>query len=92
MPPHNQHNNCKPPSIKEESFDYNHITQHIEQLKWIQHFAHIVPTIRYFCSPEPVVQESYKKKLPLEQSSGAILSMDINPTTKLPTPYATPAK
>ena len=55
-------------------------------------YSNCSPAIKYFCSPEPVVQEPYKKKLSLEQSPGAILSMDVKPYNQLPTPYDTPAK
>ena len=45
------------------------------------------PATKYFCSPEPVVQELYKKSCKWKQSPGAATTMDIEPYNKLSTPY-----
>ncbi len=45
------------------------------------------PATKYFCSPEPVVQELYKKSCYWKQVPGSTLSMDIEPYKTLKAPY-----
>ena len=45
------------------------------------------PATKYFCSPEPAVQELYKKSCYWKQVPESTLSMDIEPYKDLQTPY-----
>ena len=63
--------------MKECELDHEYISQHLEQLQ-------MDPTLclkcssatKYFCSPEPVVQELYKKSCHWRKCPDTILSMD----------------
>ena len=49
------------PDMKEGEFDHEYMAQHIEQLQMDPTLcSKCSPAIKYFCSPEPVVQELYK--------------------------------
>ena len=50
------------PNAKECEFDHQYITKHLEQLQIDPTLcSKCSPATKYFCSPEPVVQELYKK-------------------------------
>ena len=77
--------------MREGEFDHEYMAQHIEQLQMDPTLcSNCSPAIKYFCSPEPVVQELYKKSCHWKQSPGTIMSMDIDPYNKLKTPYYDP--
>ena len=48
------------------------------------------PATKYFCSPEPVVQELFKKSCNWKQCPGTELSMNMDPYRSLKTPYYYP--
>ena len=74
--------------LKDCEFDHNYILHHLEQLE-------IDPTLclkcstasKYFASPEPFVQDLYKKSCYWERIAGSSLSMDISPYATLDKPY-----
>ena len=79
------------PNMKEGEFDHEYMAQHIEQLQMDPTLcSKCSPAIKYFCSPEPVVQELYKKSCHWKQSLESTLSMDIKPYNTLTTPYYYP--
>ena len=76
------------PDMKEGEFDHEYMAQHMEQLQMDPTLcSKCSPATKYFCSPEPVVQELYKKSCKWKQSPGAATTMDIEPYNKLSTPY-----
>ena len=76
------------PNAKECEFDHQYITQHLEQLQIDPTLcSKCSPATKYFCSPEPVVQELYKKSCYWKQAPESTLSMDIEPYKSLKTPY-----
>merc|ERR1712089_63963 len=76
------------PNAKECEFDHQYIAQHLEQLQMDPTLcSKCSPATKYFCSPEPVVQELYKKSCYWKQVPGSTLSMDIEPYKGLKTPY-----
>ena len=79
------------PSMKEGEFDHKYMANHIEQLQMDPTLcSKCSPATKYFCSPEPVVQELYKKSCHWKLSSRSILFMDIKPYKTLSTPYYSP--
>ena len=79
------------PQMKEGEFDHEYMAQHLEQLQMDATLcSRCSPATKYFCSPEPEIQELYKKSCHWRQSPGTILSMDIEPYNKLSTPYYFP--
>ena len=79
------------PKMKEGEFDHEYMAQHIEQLQMDPTLcSKCSPATKYFCSPEPVVQELYKKSCHWRQSPGSTLSMDIKPYNTLLAPYYYP--
>ena len=76
------------PQLKDCEFDHNYILHHLEQLQ-------IDPTLcskcstanKYFASPEPFVQDLYKKSCYWERIPGTSSNMDILPYTELSKPY-----
>ena len=76
------------PQLKDCEFDHNYILHHLEQLQ-------IDPTLcsncstanKYFASPEPFVQDLYKKSCYWERIPGTCINMDILPYTELSKPY-----
>ena len=66
------------PYIKDCGFDHQYITQHMEQLQINPALcSKCSPATKYFCSPEPVVQEPYKKSGHWKKAPESTLSMDI---------------
>ena len=79
------------PKMKECEFDHQYIAQHLEQLQIDPTLcSKCSPATKYFCSPEPVVQELYKKSCYWKQVPESTLSMDIPPYNTLQTPYYYP--
>ena len=79
------------PMMKDGEFDHEYMANHIEQLQMDPTLcSNCSPATKYFCSPEPVVQELYKKSCVWRLSKGSTLSMDINPYDTLTTPYYDP--
>lgn len=73
---------------KISSHFHQYIAQHLEQLQMDPTLcSKCSPATKYFCSPEPVVQELYKKSCYWKQVPGSTLSMDIEPYKTLKTPY-----
>ena len=76
------------PQLKDCEFDHNYILHHLEQLE-------IDPTLcskcstasKYFASPEPFVQDLYKRSCYWKRSKGASHDMDIHPYVALDKPY-----
>ena len=76
------------PQLKDCEFDHNYILHHLEQLE-------IDPTLcskcstatKYFASPEPFVQDLYRKSCYWKQNKNASMDMDIPPYTTLTKPY-----
>ena len=76
------------PQLKDCEFDHNYILHHLEQLE-------IDPTLclkgstasKYFASPEPFVQDLYKKSCYWERITGFSINMDIPPYAALDKPY-----
>ena len=76
------------PQLKDCEFDHNYILHHLELLE-------IDPTLcskcsianKYFASPEPFVQDLYKKSCYWERIPGTSSSMDIPSYTELSKPY-----
>ena len=76
------------PNIKDCEFDHQYITQHLEQLQIDPTLcSKCSPATKYFCSPEPVVQELYKKSCYWKKAPESTLSMDIEPYKSLKNPY-----
>merc|ERR1712089_72690 len=76
------------PNAKECEFDHQYIAQHLKQLQMDPTLcSRCSPATKYFCSPEPVVQELYKKSCYWKQVLGSTLSMDIEPYKTLKKPY-----
>ena len=76
------------PQIKEYEFDHQYITQHLEQLQMDPTLcSKCSPATKYFCSPEPVVQELYKKKCHWKKCPEASSTMNIKPYNTMKTPY-----
>ena len=78
----------KLPQIQDCEFNHAYILHHLEQLE-------INPTLwskcsvanKYFASPEPFVQDLYKKSCHWKQVPGGKSTMDIQPYTRLTKPY-----
>ena len=76
------------PQLKDCEFDHNYILHHLEQLE-------IDPTLcskcstatKYFASPEPFVQDLYRKSCYWKQNKDTSMNMDIPPYTTLTKPY-----
>ena len=76
------------PQLKDCEFDHNYILHHLEQLE-------IDPTLcskcstasKYFASPEPFVQDLYKRSCYWKRSKGASHDMDIHLYVALDKPY-----
>ena len=76
------------PQLKDCEFDHNYILHHLEQLE-------IDPTLcskcstasKYFASPEPFVQDLYRKSCYWKKNKDASLDMDIQPYAALDKPY-----
>ena len=76
------------PQIKDCEFDHAYILHHLEQLE-------INPTLcskcsvanKYFASPEPFVQDLYKKSCHWKRVHGTSITMDIEPYANLNKPY-----
>ena len=76
------------PDLNNCEFDHNYILHHLEQLE-------IDPTLcskcstatKYFASPEPFVQDLYKKSCYWKQNDGTSMDMEIDPYTTLTKPY-----
>ena len=76
------------PKLNECEFDHNYILHHLEQLE-------IDPTLcskcstanKYFASPEPFVQDLYKKSCYWKQTKNASCDMEITPYSTLVKPY-----
>ena len=76
------------PQLKDCEFDHNYILHHLEQLE-------IDPTLcskcstatKYFASPEPFVQDLYRKSCYWKKNKDASLDMDIHPYAALDKPY-----
>ena len=79
------------PDMKEGEFDHEYMAQHIENLQMDPTLcSNCSPAIKYFCAPEPVVQELFMKSCKWKQCQGTVLSMDIDPYKNLETPYYCP--
>ena len=79
------------PVMRDGEFDHEYMANHIEQLQMDPTLcSNCSPATKYFCSPEPVVQELYKKSCNWKLSTGSVLSMDIKPYNTLSTPYYYP--
>ena len=76
------------PELKDCEFDHNYILHHLEQLE-------IDPTLcskfstatKYFASPEPFVQDLYRKSCYWKQNKDTSMDMEIAPYTTLTKPY-----
>ena len=76
------------PDLNNCEFDHNYILHHLEQLE-------IDPTLcskcstakKYFASPEPFMQDLYRKSCHWKQNKDTSMDMEIAPYTKLPKPY-----
>ena len=76
------------PQMKDCEFDHDYINQHIEQLQMDPTLcSKCCPVTKYFCSPEPVVQDLYKKSCHWKRIPGSSQTMDIEPYRDLTTPY-----
>ena len=76
------------PQLKDCEFDHQYINQHIEQLQMDPTLcSKCCPVTKYFCSPEPVVQELYKKSCHWRRVPGTSSTMDIEPYKKMKLPY-----
>ena len=79
------------PQSKDCEFDHNYILHHLQQLE-------IDPTLcskcsvatKYFASPEPFVQDLYKKSCHWVKLPEASTTMNIEPYAKLDKPYYHP--
>ena len=68
------------PQIKDCEFDHQYINQHLEQLQMDPTLcSKCCPVTKYFCSPEPVVQDLYKKSCHWRKLPEASSTMDIEP-------------
>ena len=75
------------PYIKDCGFDHQYITLHMEQPQINPVLcSKCSSTTKYFCSPEPVVQEPYKKSCHWKKAPESTLSMDIEPYKSLINP------
>ena len=76
------------PQIKDCEFDHNYILHHLEQLE-------IDPTLcskcstatKYFASPEPFVQDLYRKSCYWKKNKDTSMGMNIPPYMTLTKPY-----
>ena len=76
------------PQLKDCEFDHNYILHHLEQLE-------IDPTLcskcstatKYFASPEPFVQDLYRKSYYWKKNKDTSMDMDIPPYMTLTKPY-----
>ena len=76
------------PQLKDCEFDHNYILHHLEQLE-------IDPTLcskcstatKYFASPEPFVQDLYRKSCYWKRNKDTSIDMDIHPYATLNKPY-----
>lgn len=76
------------PQLKDSEFDHNYILHYLEQLE-------IYPTLclkcstasKYFASPEPFVQDLYKRSCYWKKYKDASHGMDIHPYAALEKPY-----
>ena len=76
------------PQLKDCEFDHNYILHHLEQLE-------IDPTLcskcstatKYFASPEPFVQDLYRKSCYWKKNKDTSIDMDIPPYATLTKPY-----
>ena len=76
------------PQLKDCEFDHNYILHHLEQLE-------IDPTLcskcstatKYFASPEPFVQDLYRKSCYWKRNKDTSVDMDIHPYRALDKPY-----
>ena len=76
------------PKLNDCEFNHNYILHHLEQLE-------IDPTLcskcstanKYFASPEPFVQDLYKKSCYWKQTENASCNMEITPYSNLIKPY-----
>ena len=76
------------PQMKDCEFDHNYINQHIEQIQMDPTLcSNCCPVTKYFCSPEPVVQELYQKSCYWKRLPKSSPNMDIEPYKNLRTPY-----
>merc|ERR1712101_48328 len=76
------------PNPNECEFDHQYIAQHLTQLQMDPTLcSKCSPATKYFCSPEPVIQELYKKSCYWKQVPESTLSMDMEPYKNLQTPY-----
>ena len=75
------------PYIKDCEFVHQDITQHMEQLQINPVLcSKCSPATKYFCSPEPVVQEPYKTSCHWKKAPESTLSVDIEPYKSLKNP------
>ena len=76
------------PQLKDCEFDHNYILHHLEQLEIDPILCSKCSIARkYFASPEPLVQDLYKKSCYWERITGSSVNMDIPPYTVLDKPY-----
>ena len=76
------------PQLKDCEFDHNYILHHLEQLEIDPTLCSKCSTaIKYFASPEPFVQDLYKKSCYWKRSKGSSQNMDIPPYVALGKPY-----
>ena len=76
------------PQIKDCEFDHAYILHHLEQLE-------IDPSLcskcsvanKYFASPEPFVQDLYRKSCHWKRVNGTSVTMNIKPYVQLDKPY-----
>ena len=76
------------PQLKDFEFDHNYILHHLEQLE-------IDPTLcskcstatKYFASPEPFVQDLYRKSCYWKRNKDIRVDMDLHPYATLNKPY-----
>ena len=71
------------PQMKDCEFDHHYINQHIEQLQMDPTLcSNCCPVTKYFCSPEPVVQDLYQKSCHWKRLPETSSTMDIEPYKK----------
>ena len=76
------------PKLKDCEFDHQYMNQHIEQLQTDPTLcSKCCPVTKYFCNPEPVVQELYQKSCYWQRIPGTSTTMEIEPYKGLTSPY-----